>query len=157
MSFELPTKFRKVCFLKEMYFITLKKTFFHEEYFFYEWWIIDLKIKWVCSFHIPVISIMSSLALRYGCTHLETNIHIVKKKPKNQTRNLHLIGELQSCLCLTLPFHFSGVCLVKEDRPWHRDRWEFCLQFWKIPEWILPPTWKDLPPECACRPACNLL
>lgn len=27
MSFELPKKFRKLCFFKKMYFITLKKTF----------------------------------------------------------------------------------------------------------------------------------
>lgn len=36
MSFELPKKFRKLCFFKKNVFYYTLKDVFHEEYFFYE-------------------------------------------------------------------------------------------------------------------------
>lgn len=134
-------------FLNVFYYIL--KDIFHENYFFYGWWITDLKIKCIGSFQLSVISIMSTLQPLYGRTHLEAKIHIVVKKKKKKKRKPSSDLQAEVCLSFKLPSNSSGVCLVKEDRPGrHRDNWsavhrpetcsvpalllvKLCVEFWK--------------------------
>lgn len=85
MSFELPKKFRKVCFFKKYILLHLRHFSMKNISFMNDELWIQKSSELVLFNYLEYPSCLLSSPLS-GCTHLEANVHITVQKKPNQNK-----------------------------------------------------------------------
>lgn len=102
--------------------------------------------------HLHIVSTLQPFVWLY--TFGSKHTHCQKKNKKNPETISFVSCSLvfaSNCPPIFLGF-FVVFFLSKRTVPRHRDRWEFCLEFWKTTVWTLPLIWEDLPSRVCLLP-----